>query len=353
MAYLKELQAGRLRALDAVRLQPDPRANLITGPNGAGKTTILESIFLLSRGRSFRGADLRQLIRHGADTARVSGAVAHQAHLRQVVLTIRAAGVSAQLDGTAGGRRADLARQLPVLNLDARIMDLVDRGPERRRRLLNWVTFHVEPAFNRTWSRFRRALKQRNASLRRKAGARTVAAWDGEFCRAAEEMERQRRAVAERLQPRFARIAGELMGLSADWSYYPGWPREGQLAEVLKAGLDGDRRQGRTRFGPQRGDLVLRVESKRAKQVASRGQQKLLAASLMLAAAEVLEEIGAGKPVLLADEPLVELDDGHAESLLKALWATRAQLFIAAVDGGRYSRVIEALEFGLKAGSLV
>ena len=353
MAYLTELRVGSLRVLEALRFEPDKRANLITGHNGAGKTTVLEAIFLLSRGRSFRGSDLRQLVSHGAEAAQVSGTVCNGGPKRRMGLTVSGNSVRSRLDGAEGGRRAELARILPVLNLDARLMDLVERGPERRRLLLNWVTFHVEPTFNQVWRRFRRTLRQRNASLREGAQAREVVAWDQEFCRAAEEMEGQRRAVGERLRPRFARIAGELMGLAADWDYYPGWPRDDALADILKAGLDGDRKQGRTRFGPQRSDLILRLEARRARYIASRGQQKLLAASIVLAAAELLGETGTGRPVLLADEPLVELDDRHAERLLKAMWERRAQLFIAAVDPQRYRQVIEASEIGLREGSLV
>ena len=353
MAYLKDLRVSHLRVLEAVDFRPDPRANLITGPNGAGKTTVLEAIFLLSRGRSFRGSNVRQLIGHGAKAAQVGGTVVDGEHNRRMALTVSGNNVRTRLDGAEGGRRAELARILPVLNLDARVMDLVDRGPERRRLLLNWVTFHVEPTFNQAWRRFRRTLKQRNASLREGARVPAIVAWDREFSVAAEEMEGLRRAISERLRPRFARIAAGLMGLSADWDYYPGWPSDDTLADILKAGLDGDRRQGRTRFGPQRSDLILRLESKRARYVASRGQQKLLAASLMLAAAELLEETGSGKPLLLADEPLVELDDRHAKKLLNAMLETKAQLFIAAVETERYRGVVGASEIGLREGALV
>ena len=334
-------------------LAPDGCANLITGHNGAGKTTVLEAIHLLSRGRSFRGSDLRQLIAHGQEEAAVGGAVTAGGAGRRLGLTIAGRRAQARLDGADGARRPEIARILPVLNLDARLMDLVDRGPERRRLLLNWVTFHVEPGFNAAWRRFRRALRQRNASLRQGAGANAIAAWDGEFCRAAREMEALRRNVAERLRPCFAKVAARLTGMPADWDYYPGWSGEDALEDILKAGLEGDRKRGNTRFGPQRADLILRLESRRARYIASRGQQKLLAAALMLAAAEALEEAGANRPVLLADEPLVELDAGHGRELLRALAERGAQLFIAAVETAPYRQLAEAREIRLKGGALV
>ena len=350
---MTELKVRNLRALEDIDLSPDGRVNLITGHNGAGKTTVLEAIYLLSRGRSFRGSDLRQLVAHGKLAAAIGGTVVVGKAGRRLGLTISGRSARARLDGADGARRPEIARLLPVLNLDARLMDLVDRGPERRRLLLNWVTFHVEPGFNAAWRRFRRTLRQRNASLRQGAAAKAVAAWDGEFCRAALEMEALRKAVAGRLRPRFAKTAARLTGMRADWDYHPGWPREDSLEEILRAGLDGDRRQGNTRFGPQRADLVLRLESRRARYIASRGQQKLLASSLMLAAAEVLDAEGANRPVLLVDEPLVELDADHGQELLRAFVERDAQIFIAAVDTAPFRQLMEAPEIRLKEGALV
>ena len=73
----------------------------------------------------------------------------------------------------------------------------------------------------------------------------------------------------------------------------------------------------------------------------------------MLAAAEVLEAEGANRPVLLVDEPLVELDAGHGQELLNAFIQQGAQLFIAAVEAAPYRRLMEAREIRLKEGALV
>ena len=353
MAWLSELRIRHLRALEELDLAPEPRANLISGHNGAGKTTLLEAIYLLSRGRSFRGNDARQLIRHGRKQTLVSAEVNLQESRHRIGLTIEGRSARSRLDGSDGARRPEIARIMPVLNLDAKLMDLVDRGPERRRLLLNWVTFHVEPAFNAAWRRFRRALRQRNAGLKDGARAAVLTAWDREFCRAAEEVERLRQIAVEQLRPRFSAMAERLAGMAVEWDYFPGWPGDDPLDDVLKAGLEGDRKQGSTRFGPQRADLILRIESRRARYIASRGQQKLLASALMLASAEVAEQAGAERPVLLADEPLVELDRKRGRELLRALAKKRAQLFIAAVDAGPYNEWMEAREIGLKDGALV
>ncbi len=353
VSHLTRLQARNFRAFKHLDLKPGRKANLVRGHNGAGKTSLLESIFLLSRARSFRGGDARQLVSHGEEAASVRATVAGGGSVLELGVNIRGRRVRALLDGKKGIRRAELARALPVLNLDASVMDLVDQGPERRRLLLNWVTFHVEPAFHAAWARFRRSLKQRNASLRAGAGVEAVTAWDEQFCRSAEAMEKQRRAMAGKLRPRFQRIAEQLLDLRADWEYDRGWPCDGNLAHALQDALDGDRKLGATRFGPQRSDLVLHLEGGKARYLASRGQQKLLAASIVLAAAELLNEAGIARPVLLADEPLAELDAEHARRLLGAMWAGNCQLFITAVDAGAFGKEFEREEFRLSDGALV
>lgn len=353
MARLTQLRVRNFRVLKALDVAPDRHLNLISGHNGAGKTSLLESIFMLSRGRSFRGGEVRQIIRRGQEAASVRGTVAGGGATRELGVSMQGRKLRARLEGETGVPRAELARSLPVLNLDARVMDLVEQGPERRRLLLNWVAFHVEPGFHSSWRRFRRSLKQRNASLRNGARVGAVTAWDAQFREAAEAMEEQCRAVAEKLRPGFRRTAQQLLGLRADWDYYRGWPRDRPLIDALRDSLDSDRKLGLTRLGPQRSDLVLRLKAGRAKYAASRGQQKLLAASMMLAAAELLAKAGVARPVLLADEPLVELDADHASRLLSALDGIAAQVFMTAVDTRLFGRDFRRTEFRLEEGGLL
>ena len=140
-----------------------------------GKTSILEAIFLLGRGRSFRTRSSEKLIRHGQHSLTVFGRTDEQPP--------GTAGVEVSKDGTRArlnGRDADsllaLSSVLPVQSIDPEIHKLIDQGPERRRRWLDWLVFHVEPTFGGHWSRYQRALKQRNAVLRTRGGDASI--WD-------------------------------------------------------------------------------------------------------------------------------------------------------------------------------
>src|ERR1700728_3900387 len=98
---LAELRLEDLRCLPRVQLTLHPRLNLITGSNGSGKTSVLEAIYLLGRGRSFRTRHTEQLIAHTAAELRVFGRIETAAAVSHsiVVGCSRQDGLKARVDG--------------------------------------------------------------------------------------------------------------------------------------------------------------------------------------------------------------------------------------------------------------
>src|SRR3954470_1261896 len=166
---LAELRIENLRCIESASFEFSPELNLIAGENGAGKTSVLEAIFLLGRGRSFRTRSSERLIRHQQPRLTVFGRT-DDAPVRQAGVEIAAdGGTRARINGEAAGSLLELSGVFPVQAIDPEIHKLVDQGAERRRRWLDWFVFHVEPTFAAHWSRYNRALKQRNAALRTQA----------------------------------------------------------------------------------------------------------------------------------------------------------------------------------------
>src|SRR5262245_38233811 len=173
---LAELRIENLRCIESAALEFSSELNLIAGENGAGKTSILEAIFLLGRGRSFRTRSSERLIRYQQPKLTVFGRT-DDSPAKQAGIEIAAdGGTRARINGEAAASLLELSGVLPVQAIDPEIHKLVDQGPERRRRWLDWLVFHVEPNFAAQWAKYQRALKQRNAAL--KAGATEVGNWD-------------------------------------------------------------------------------------------------------------------------------------------------------------------------------
>ena len=321
---LAELRIENLRCIEAAALAFSPQLNLIAGENGAGKTSILEAIFLLGRGRSFRTRSSERLIRHQQPRLTVFGKT-DESPQRQAGLEISAdGGTRARINGENAQSLLELSGVLPVQAIDPEIHKLVDQGPERRRRWLDWLVFHVEPTFASHWARYNRALKQRNAALR--TCASEINAWDAELIRSGEEMTQARRRTLDRLLPRLKATLERFGGLEVSATFTTGWAAEASLAESLAAHADRDRARGVTSSGPHRADVILRRQNRVARETLSRGQQKLTAIAMIISQLQLLQDELNLRAVLLLDDPAAELDEKNLRRLFEELASLRCQM---------------------------
>jgi DNA replication and repair protein RecF len=224
---------------------------------------------------------------------------------------------------------AELATALPVQIIDPEIHRLIEEGPGRRRRFLDWGVFHVEPTFVRHWQSYQQVLRQRNAALRSQLA--TVNSWDAELIRYGELLSESRRRYVEMLSPIAAGVAATLLGLELSIGYRSGWSRDLSLREALAQSLVRDREMGSTQVGPQRAELSIRLDGVVAKDRISRGQQKLLAAVLLIAQIKLFPGDSPSTPTLLLDDPAAELDDGRLAALIGEVRAQPLQLVVTSL----------------------
>ena len=325
---LRRVQVTDFRCLQSAALDLDPRFTLISGPNASGKTSLLEAIYVLGRGRSFRTRRLDHLIRHGTEQFVVFGEI--DTADRQIPIGVEGStsGIRARIGGANASSLAELAVALPVQIIDPEIHHLIEEGPSRRRRFLDWGVFHVEPTFVVHWQRYRQALRQRNAALKSGQAHDAVAAWDGELLRYGELLTSARsRYVALLLEPA-AVIGRNLLGMELQLSYRPGWARDHTFAEALQHSRNHDQSSGTTQVGPHRAELSIRLNGEGVKDRISRGQQKLLAAALLMAQLKLFPEDAPVQPSLLLDDPAAELDDDRLTGLIREVSAHSVQLVV-------------------------
>jgi DNA replication and repair protein RecF len=321
------LQVEHFRCLEKVELALDPRYNLFVGQNASGKTSLLEAMFFLGRGRSFRSRKLDRMIQQGQPEFRIVGRVQEEA--RTLVLGVRGTktGTEIRVGGQAAESAADLAAHFPPQIIDPEIHKLLEEGPSRRRRFLDWGVFHVEQSFMPVWQRYHRALRQRNAALKKPGADQMAAIWDTELAAAGEGLSELRARYVAMLEPRLLELGRKLLGLDVGLVYQRGWAADETLLESLQKGFERDRRFAVTHSGPQRADIVVRVDGHAARERVSRGQQKLLAAALTLAQLALQDEMHPGRSALLLDDPAAELDGANLERLLGAVRELPVQLF--------------------------
>ncbi|HEV7136025.1 MAG TPA: DNA replication/repair protein RecF [Steroidobacteraceae bacterium] len=333
---LTELTVRDLRCIEQAELSLHPGRNLIWGSNGSGKTSLLEAMFLLGRGRSFRTRNSERLIRNGQDRLVVFGRTENSQEARSGLVhgvgmeVHRQEGSRARVDGAGIASLADLSRLFPVQVIDPEIHKLIEEGGKRRRRWLDWTVFHVEPRFADWWVRYGRAVRQRNAALRDRSGANR--AWDAEVAALGERIAEARRSVVEQMQPHWRAVVAGLDCPVAELQYFRGWGAQHSLAEALDASRVRDELRGLTQTGPHRADVIIRVGGKLAREVLSRGQQKLTAVALTLAQLRLLKEVSGTVPTLLLDDPAAELDSVHLRHFVGQIAQLECQLVITSLQ---------------------
>ncbi|HSG88431.1 MAG TPA: DNA replication/repair protein RecF [Pseudomonadales bacterium] len=334
--HLTRLDIHDLRNFAAVRLQLPAGALLVTGDNGSGKTSLLEAIWLLGTGRSFRSNRMTPVIRYGAASLTVHGEVKREdGRLIGLGITRHRSGESEiKVAGERVRAASTLAAELPVQLLNPDSVEIVTGSPGRRRQFIDWGTFHVEHDFLDAWKSFRRSLDQRNALLRsRRGSADEFDLWEDRLAEAAERIDAMRRAYVARIEPG-VHEALDALGLAETIGlhYSGGWEAGLALRALLAEQRAADREAGFTRSGPQRADLRLVTHGRRAAEVLSRGQQKILACALLVAQGRLLEATTDKTGVYLVDDLPAELDAEHRLRLGRALAGLRGQVVVTAVQ---------------------
>jgi DNA replication and repair protein RecF len=325
-------KVDNFRCLENVDLELSADFNLIYGANASGKTSFLEALAYLGRGKSFRGASVSDLIRHGEREFVLFGETRSGDRNQRLGVKNSREGLEVRVDGSGEGGAAALADALPLQVIDPEVHSLVAGGPELRRRFLDWIAFHVEHEHLAVWRRFRRALKQRNAALKVRSAPATIRSWNAEFVELGALLDESRRRSLEVAVDALMEYGMRLLGTELGFEYQQGWNKERGLEQALEGGLDRDLQQGATQHGPHRADLKISYDERQARKLVSRGQQKLLASAMILAATETAQTALERPLLLLLDDPAAELDADSLARLLEAVGGLGCQVVATSLE---------------------
>ncbi len=328
---LTSINISNVRNIDEAIFDCHPTLNIIVGRNGSGKTSLLEGIYMLGRGRSFRTSFKKTIIQKNRQNIFVVGKTNHK-HPQTIAIQLSEKGLIAKAKGEQLTKSSQLALILPLLMISPDADKLIEGGPKQRRRFIDWGLFHVEHSYLSLWKRYNRALIQRNTVLKRGAKAE-IKSWDEQLIEYGMALTAHRRQYCQDLEKLFLSYLPHLTdNLNLGLHYRPGWLNEESLREALFNSFQGDSKVGFTQKGPHRADLCILLDGKIAVNFLSGGQQKLVACALILAQAKLLNQRLNDRGILLVDDLPAELDPIHRESFLTLLNKIGSQLFVTTTE---------------------
>jgi DNA replication and repair protein RecF len=324
------LTISGVRCLQQVELAACAGVNLLLGGNGAGKTSVLEGLYLLGSGKSFRFGGFDSLIAHGARQLQVYAELEREAGVDRVGFERSRSGWRALRNGDRVNELAELAALVPVVCFSPESHGLIAGGSEVRRRFFDWIVFHVEPEFKDAYRRYARLLTQRNALLKQSPDPAQLSTWTRQLADAGEALAELRSRVFPEFAAAMGATLGELLGEmgSNSVSYRRGWRDGMSLLERLQMLESRELALGYSLAGPHRGDWLVEFDGHEVREHGSRGQQKLVALASVMVAARLYRDRRGHAPIVALDDLASELDVEHQRRALVECSSLGAQLWV-------------------------
>ncbi|MEG9474935.1 DNA replication/repair protein RecF [Mannheimia indoligenes] len=330
---LTRLLINHFRNIQSADLTFSPHFNFLVGSNGSGKTSLLEAIFYLGHGRSFKSHISNRIINYDSDDFVLHGKIDEAQHSWSVgIQKSRSGDTTLKINGEDGNKIADLAQLLPMQVITPEGLTLLNGGPSYRRAFLDWGLFHQHSDFYTHWTNLRRLLKQRNSALQQVRSYQELKAWDIELVKTTYAVSQMRAEYAEALRPEIEKTCQFFLPeLEIGLSFHQGWEKGADYAEILVQGFERDKAIGYTMIGAQKADFRFKANGLPVEDVLSRGQLKLLMCALRLAQGEHLVAQKQRQCLFLIDDFASELDPTKRELLAHRLRENGSQVFVTAI----------------------
>lgn len=324
---ISQLQVINLRNLEQIKTILHGNNNIIFGDNGSGKTSLLESIYLLTTGHSFRSRETSNLISFTQDALSVKAKLTDGQILS--VIKHKKNGTLAQINDIKCHNSSSLARFLPTQVIYADIFQILDTGPTIRRALLDWGLFHVKHEYHLLWKKYIKIVKHRNSLLKLQRPPREFVPWDQLLVQHAEWLHEYRDIYFQQWSEQFKKVLAQITDIACSINYFPGWDCAGEtLTKQLQDSYHSDKIRGYTQIGSHHADVRIKINENLAKKTLSRGQQKIVLIALKIAQAMLLKQ----PCVLLFDDIAAELDKVHLRRIGSLLSSLPGQKIITTVE---------------------
>lgn len=343
---ITHLEIVDFRSYDWFTIEPDPELTILVGPNAAGKTNVIEAIELLTAAESFRRPSWGDVIRWGAEEARLELRAVGDGRVLDTVMSANLAGRRTyEVNGKVRRRVSEVAGIIPCVVFTPDDLRIVKDAADRRRSAIDGVGDQLSPAYRSARVEYERILKHRNSLLRDEAReAEMLELWTGRLIDSGTSFSGHRRRLFERLSARMSEVYRTLSGgESLTAVYQPSWVGHAASAEeptdAMREALRRRQREemgrGTTLVGPHRDDVLFAIDGRDARTFASQGQQRTIALAWKLAEVGVITEIGGQPPVLLLDDVMSELDEARRHALAKFV-GDAAQTFVTTTNLGYF-----------------
>lgn len=324
--YLKSLYLRNFRNYVEAEVSLSPKLNVFYGDNAQGKTNLLEAIYLIATGRSFRSSHLGELIRENEAFFFLEAEIVRDGVTQNLKISFDGQNRRLQLDANSYTSFHPLLGLLPSVLYTPQDTDLISGSPTLRRRFLNLHLAQSDPLYVHHLTRYWRAMKQRNCLLRARA-KETLDCWEGEMAQSAEYILAARQEMIRELKEPLSHQSRRLSSAKETHELQLQVSQSKTYLQQLQKNRPREMELGLTLTGPHRDDLTLLIDQRPARLYASEGQKKTAIAALRFAEWERLCKRIGGSALMGIDDLGLHLDESR-QKILRASLTELGQVFI-------------------------
>ena len=329
--YFRQIELKNFRNYKDQKVVFDPKLNLILGDNAQGKTNLLESLFIMGLGKSFKTNNDKEMIYFGEKAARAKCIVVGENKETEIEITYSPEGKLIKVDGVKLLRNVDLLENVYVVVFSPEDLKIVKDGPDHRRRFLDRELCQIKPVYYSDLGNYKKVLKQRNALLRdQNSDIYLFDVFDESLAEYGVRIVEERKRFIDRLYTICRKIHSDISSGKEELEikYETSTADKEQMKKKLREGFEADLAKGYTVFGPHKDYLSIKINGKDIRVYGSQGQQRTAALSLKLAEIELIKQETGENAVLLLDDVLSELDATRQRYLIETM--KDVQIFVSA-----------------------
>lgn len=334
--YFKNIHLENFRNYKNLDLEFDKKLNLILGNNAQGKTNLIESLYIMGLGKSFRTNKDQEMIAFGEEYSKAVSYIVDGRNETKIEIIYKKEGKVLKVDNQNLQRTMDLLENVYVVVFSPDDLKIVKEGPDNRRRFLDRELCQIKPVYYSDLGNYKKVLKQRNYLLKEKnRDKKLFEVFDEALADYGLRIAKERYYFLEKLQNISKNIHSDISGQKEELKLFyetkilKSFTKE-EYKQKLLENFEKDLQKGYTSFGPHKDDIGILVNGIDIRSFGSQGQQRTAALSLKLAEIGLIKEETGNNAVLILDDVLSELDSDRQEYLISAM--NDVQIFITSTQ---------------------
>ncbi len=326
---LIELKVENFRNIENETLYFSPEINLIWGNNAEGKTNIIEAIYYFANSKSFRTVNNRDLIKFGAEEAKLTAIFENDSRKCKYQAEIdKLKKRSFYYNEIKITKMSDFFGNLRAVLFVPEHLKIIKNGPSERRSMLDSALCQLKKVYISELFRYTKLADNKNALLRNYKNSDSentmLDIYDNDLIKSSIKISQYRKNYAEKLFERAAYHLKEMSGDKMTFSYkVSGASIQESIEDFYEKAIPQSRKRDilykTLTIGAGRDDIQINVNDKDLKQFGSQGQQRSAVIALKLAEGEIMQEMSKTAPIYLFDDILSELDFTRREYILSRL----------------------------------